>query len=153
MQQIACGLTIPSENVRIYNYETGNLVKTLSGHSMSIKYIEILDENNMASGSSDGSVIIWNLTSYIIKHRLTNTDKVYCIERISSNLLASGDSSGLIVIWDWIKGTLVYTFIGHTASVFFSLDLFNQQTLISGSKVKTIKFWNISGGELIQTVK
>ena len=33
-----------------------------------------------------------------------------------------------------------------------SLDLFDSQTLISGSLDRTIKFWNIKNGMLIKTI-
>ena len=43
---------------------------------------------------------------------------------------------------------------GHTSGLFLtSLDLFDEQTVISGSLDQTIKFWNISNRfELIQTI-
>jgi WD40 repeat protein len=33
-----------------------------------------------------------------------------------------------------------------------SLDLYDEQTLISGSVDRTVKFWNITNGELIQSI-
>ena len=152
-QHIVCGLNTMSENLQIYDYVTGDLVKSLSNHSMGIYSITILSDQFMATGSADAYVIIWDLATYNVKFKLSlSSSKIYCVKRLSSNLIASAHSTGEIFVWDWLKGTHVFTLTGHTDKIYLALDLFDEQTLISGSKDKTIKFWNISRGELIQTV-
>jgi len=75
------------------------------------------------------------------------------MKRLSSNLVASADRSGVILIWDWLNKYTIHRLIGHTTTLWTSsLDLFDEQTLISGSQDKTIKFWNISSGLLIQSI-
>jgi len=152
--QIACGLNSNSENLRIYDYSSDDLVQTLIGHTVSVKAIEILNEQYIASGSGDKRVIIWDLETYSIKYNLTgHSTFVYCLKRLSSNLLASADSKGLIIIWNWLQGTLVHRLIGHNGELYFSsLDLYDDQTLISGSRDKTVRIWDISNGSLIQTI-
>ena len=148
---IACGLY--GGNITIYEYSTGNLIQTLKGHSNYVKSIEILNEQFMASGSSDTQVIIWDLYLYLysIKYNLSqHQGGVMCVKRLSYNLMASGDDNGLIIIWNWLNGSLVHKLIGHTRSV--SLDLYDDQTLISGSRDTTIKLWNITNGQLIKTI-
>jgi WD40 repeat protein len=145
---IVCGLY---GNINIYEYSTGNLKKTLIGHSRYVLSIEILNEKLMASGGWDNEVIIWNLTSYTIKYTLTQHKKwIRCVKRVSSSLMASADESGLIIIWNWLNGSLVHKLKNHTSSV--SLDLYDDQTLISVSLDKKIKFWNITNGQLIITI-
>ena len=65
--------------------------------------------------------------------------------------MASSDKSGQIIIWNWLNGSLVYRLNGHTHYV-YSLDLYDDQTLISGSWDQTIKLWNITNGQLIKTI-
>jgi WD40 repeat protein len=153
-KQIVCGKLGTSNNLQIYNYETGFLIQTLSGHNQTVLSIEMLSEQFMASGSNDKSVIIWDLSSYSIKYNLTGHNSgVYCIKRLSSNLIASGDLLGLIIIWNWLTGERIFSLIGHTKRFELnSLDLYDEQTLISGSIDKTVKFWNITNGELIQSI-
>ena len=151
--QIACGLAGSSNNLRIYNYSSGNLVQTLNGHSSNVNTLEILDGEFMASGSADALVLIWSLSDYTVKYNLTGHAKnVLCLKRLSSSLLASaGDSNGTIITWNWLTGERVHTLNGHTSSLYLSsLDLYDEHTLISGSFDRTIKFWNISNGEWIQ---
>jgi len=74
-----------------------------------------------------------------------------CIKRLSPSLMASGDQSGLIIIWNWLNGSLVHKLNAHIGFV-YSLDLYDDKTLISGSQDKKLKLWNISNGQLIKTI-
>jgi WD40 repeat protein len=146
---IACGLY---QVIYIYEYSTGNLTKTLIGHSDSVNSLEILNEQFMASGSSDRKVIIWDLYSYSIKYELSQHEIwVLSVKRLSSNLIASADQIGRIIIWNWLNGSLVHKLKGHDSTV-YSLDLYDDQTLISGAFDATIKLWNITNGKLLKTI-
>ncbi len=153
-KQIVCGKGGSSNNLQIYNYETGNWVRTLNGHSNNVCSIEMLSDQCMASGSDDKRVIIWNITSYSIKYNLTgHTSAVTCIKRLSSNLIASGDLNGKIIVWNWLTGEQMFNLTGHTNRLELnSLDLYDDQTLISGSRDRTVKLWNITSGALIQSI-
>jgi len=154
-EQIVCGLEGLSDNLRVYNFSSGILIKTLIGHTSYIYSTEILSERFIASGSYETNVLIWDLETYSVKFNLTGHARwVFCVKRLSSNLLASGDESGLIKIWDWVTGVNVHTLIGHNSSIYLSsLDLYDEQTLISGSWDRTVKFWNITNGALIKSIE
>ena len=154
---IACGLIGTFEkNLLIYNFTSHayyDPVKTLIGHNKTIYTIEILSDDLIASGGVDTKVIIWNLTTSKAKFSFVgHEDKVFCVKKLSSNRAASADRSGIIFLWDWKTGSIFHKLTGHVASLWKSLDLFDAETLISGSADKTIKFWNISSGELIQSI-
>jgi WD40 repeat protein len=153
-QQIVCGKGSSSNNLGIYNYSTGVLTRTLSGHSSSVYSIEMLSGQFMVSGGDDLKVIIWNLSSYSIKYNLTgHNSTVKCIKRLSSNLMASGDNKGLIIVWNWLTGERIFNLTGHTNPLSHnSLDLYDDQTLVSGSFDKTVKLWNIKNGTLIRSI-
>ncbi len=153
-KQIVCGTGGTSDNLQIYNYETGVLIRTLNNHSSSVYSIEMMSEQFMASGGADKSVIIWDLSSYSIKYNLTgHSSSVYCIKRLSSNLIASGDMIGIIIVWNWLTGERIFDLTGHTTAIYYnSLDLYDEQTLISGSLDCTVKFWNITNRTLIRSI-
>jgi WD40 repeat protein len=154
LKQIVCGKLGASNNLQIYNYSTGNLARTLIGHSAGVYSIEMLSEQFMASGGQDFIVFIWDLSSYSIKYTLTgHPTSVNCIKRLSSYLIASGDYNGLIIVWNWLTGERIFYLTGHSNRLEFnSLDLYDEQTMISGSIDKTVKFWNITNGTLIQSI-
>jgi WD40 repeat protein len=153
-KQIVCGKLGSSNNLQIYNYETGGLIQTLNGHNNNLNSIEMLSGQFMASGSNDRRVIIWNLSSYSIKYNLTgHTSTVTCVKRLSSNLMASGDLNSKIIVWNWLSGEQISKLTGHTVGLYLnSLDLYDEQTLISGSYDRKVKFWNITNGTLIRSI-
>jgi COMPASS component SWD3 len=134
-KQIVCGKGGTINNLQIYNYSTGNLIQTLDGHSSDVNSIEMLSGQFMASGGWDQKVIIWDLSSYSIKYTLTgHTNWVNCIKRLSFNFIASGDLNGKIIVWNWLKGEQMFKLNDHTNRLGLnSLDLYDDQTLISGS--------------------
>lgn len=144
---LVCGLSSPVENIRLYNYSTGDLVQSLGGHDATqpVLSLELLSEPFMGSGSWDKKVIIWNLATYTVKFNLTgHTTIVTCLKRISSRHLASADFGGTILIWDWLSGKMLQTLIGHNDALeSSSLDLLNVETLLSGSRDRTVQFWNL----------
>ena len=154
---IACGLVGIPENLVIYNYTTQTALHTLVGQSKTIYTIELLSDDLMASGSFDTTIIVWNITTFKYKYNFTgHTDRVFCIKRLTSNLVASADRPGNILVWDWLTNSIVHRFSGpnaHSNTLWTSsLALFGEQILISGSVDKTLKFWNISSGQLVQTI-
>ena len=153
-KQIVCGKFGSTDNLQIYNYETGNLTQILIGHSNTVYSIEIMSDQFMASGGQDESVIIWDLSSGSIRYNFTgHTSIVMCVKRLSSNLIASGDSAGRIIVWNWLTGEQMYKLTGHTGPLGFnSFDLYDDQTLISGCLDQTVKFWNITNGKLIRSI-
>jgi WD40 repeat protein len=153
-KQIVCGTFGGSNNLQIYNYDTGDLIRTLIGHSNDVNSIEMLSEQFMSSGGEDNKVIIWDLSSYSIKYTLTgHTSPVTCVKRLSSNLIASGYYNGKIIIWNWLTGEQIFNLNGHMGPLGFnSLDLYDEQTLISGSRDQTVKLWNITNGALIRSI-
>jgi WD40 repeat protein len=153
-KQIVCGKSGGSNNLHIYNYETSALIRTLIGHSNNVYSIEIMSEQFMASGGQDKSVLIWDLFSYSIKYTLIgHNSSVTCIKRLSSNLIASGDLAGRIIVWNWSTGKRIFNLNGHTNRLELnSLDLYDEQTLISGSFDRTVKFWNLTNGTLIRSI-
>jgi WD40 repeat protein len=56
-----------------------------------------------------------------------------------------------IKLWDITSGQLIRTLTGHKDIIYFSVDLLNSQTLVSGSEDGTIKLWNWSTGVCFTT--
>jgi COMPASS component SWD3 len=67
--------------------------------------------------------------------------------------MASGDYNGTIIVWNWSTGERLFNLTGHTNRLELnSLDLYDEQTLISGSWDGTVKFWNTTKGKLIRSI-
>jgi len=120
------------KTIKIRHLRTGELKTTLAGHSDAVYSVAISpDGQTLVSGSSDNTIKIWNL----------KTD------------------NNIIRIWNWELKTgelktveLKTTLTGHSESVYSVAISPDGQTLVSGSKDKTIKVWNLQTGVLKTTL-
>jgi WD40 repeat protein len=122
-------------DINIYNINDGNLVSSLTGHTDSVNDLVQLSDDLLASSSSyfDETVRIWNLTTNTCKFILTgHTRGVRGIKQITPSILASGSLDTTIKLWDITSGQLIRTLEGHIGQIFWSVDLFNSQTLVIG---------------------
>jgi WD40 repeat protein len=150
---LAAGL---SSDIEIYNLNNGNLVSSLKGHTNDVRdLVRITNSDLLASSSSDGTIRIWNLTTYSTKFILNgHKSTVNSLKQIASDLIASGSSDTTIKLWSITNGTLIRTLTNHTREIWFSLDLLNDngQSMVSGGADATIKIWNYKTGELLKSI-
>ena len=161
------------KTVRLWNLETGKEIRTITGHSSWVRSVAISrfsigsendnDSNILASGSTDKTIKVWNLSTGKLIHTLKgHTQSVTSLAmspgaKGDSPILISGSADRSIKIWDLSTGELVRNLEGHTQSI-TSLAinpanrLSNNKTFASGSTDRTIKIWNRSTGELISTL-
>lgn len=65
----------------------------MSGHTLAVNCIELIDGDRLASGSNDYSIRIWNLTSYSLIYTFSSAHSsqwILALKRIPGGLLASG---------------------------------------------------------------
>jgi WD40 repeat protein len=153
---LACG--IQSGNINIYDINNnGSLISTLVGHALSYGVNDLILLNNdlLASSSSDRTIRIWNLTTNSTKFILQgHTSNVNGLKLVSSEILASGSTDIEIKLWNITNGKCIRNLTGHTGYIYNSIDLFksNSQTLVSGGyHDRLIKIWNITTGECLRT--
>jgi len=91
-------------------FEMARDTKILNGHGNSVNCITKLNNIEIASGSSDQSIKIWNIPSgnclkTINKH--FHTERVYSLENFNKNQLYSFCEKGFIKLWDLTTGMLI----------------------------------------------
>jgi WD40 repeat protein len=125
---------------------------TLTGHSDYVRCMIVLNNGDLASGSDDKTIIIWDSVTYSIKRVLNNhTNAVYSLALLPNDDLASGSLDWTIKIWDPQSGILKMTLNGHSHRV-ISLAVLSDGSLASSSYDGTIKIWNITTGQLKRTL-
>ena len=134
--------------IKIYN-KNGYLEKE-NAHSSAISRFKLLPNGLMASASPDNNVKIWNTKTWsLIRNYTEHTDSTYGLEYILNDKIASG--SYTINIWKISTGqTLKIINVGYLV---LALQLLTNGLLASGDSSGLVKLWNVTNGELVQTLQ
>jgi len=118
---IAVGTSIGLE---LHKAETLELIGFLVGHTGSVLSVAFSpDGETLASGSSDNTIKLWDVSSGVLLRTLTgHTGNVLSVAfSPDGKTLASGSSDDTIKLWDESRGALIRTLTGHTGSVWSPL--------------------------------
>ena len=75
-------------------------IKTLTGHTDSVRALTVLPDGSLVSGSVDNSIKIWDVTNgQTIKTLTGYTGDVYALSVLPDGSLASGSEDYSIKIW------------------------------------------------------
>ena len=81
------------------------LIRTLKGHTSAVFCLVVLPNGQLASGSFDKTIKIWDTnTGKEIRTLKGHTNSVYCLVVLPNGQLASGSRDQTIKIWDTNTG-------------------------------------------------
>jgi len=140
--------------VGIYQIADGKWVTFMEADRLATSVAFSPDGRFLASGHSDKTVKLWNVSDGGLVRTLTaHTSEVTSVAfSPDGQFLASGSKDKFVHIWKLSDGSLHQTLTGHTdavSSVAFSVD---NQFLASGSLDMTVKLWRVSDGSLVKTL-
>jgi WD40 repeat protein len=108
-------LAVISEDVsriRLYDADRGALIQDLTGHSGSVLCLLLLNESQLASGSADNSIKIWDFVSgqclITLSGHVEGVQELFLCKNgvLASASLYSRDNSE-ILLWNWQTGQLM----------------------------------------------
>jgi WD40 repeat protein len=143
-----------AKTIRVWNFETGALQFTLTGHEKSCLSV-CIDQAGIlaASGSLDKSVRLWDLgTGTSLKKLDIHSENIFAVDfHPSGKYLVSASADKTIRLWSVEGEKVIRTYTGHTGTVFdvrFSAD---GNHLISCGADKTIILWETATGRMLYT--
>jgi WD40 repeat protein len=142
--------------IKVWNLQTGALVKTLVGHESYVNTIVTTNDGRvLISGGADHTIRVWDLET----GNLLNTIRGHT-HAINTLILSTDDQTVIsasadlkIKVWNWKTGQEIRTLTGHNNyinSIKLSPD---GRLLISASADQTIKIWNLATGQEIRTLQ
>src|SRR5262249_39822367 len=142
--------------LKVWEVATRRLVRRLNGHT---GYCVALDFSRdgtwLASGSRDGTAILWSVGSWHPAQTLRNPDPATSFSATGRGMvddvafapdgktLAMASREGSVLLWDVASGNLLATLKGHSSAasaVEFSPD---GRTLATGGGDQTVRLWNV----------
>lgn len=129
--------------------------KTFEGHTEKIVSLIELSSGQLASGSYDNTIRIWNKNTLKEEEIINENGKIFTLLEFEKNKLLCGTSDNCINLWEInltskVKN-LSYSFTGHTLWV-NSLVKCSPDYFASGSNDSKIKIWDYYNKKCIGTL-
>jgi WD40 repeat protein len=158
-----CGLAVMSSNLLIaglctssnyssvWDLDSKSIKCKLGNHANTIWAVLKLSDTKVVSGSADSSIRVWDINTQEYWESKVHINWVMGLCYISENKFASCGSDGWIVIYDIKEKKSVLVLKGHSGEV-SSITRLNENVIISCSKDKRLKMWDVNTGECIASV-
>lgn len=134
--------------IKIWNLETGEEVRTLTGHTRGIRSLQ-MDDHKLLSASLDGTVKFWNWrTGQCLRTLSSHSDGVISVH-FQDEVIASGSIDHSIRVYNFQTGT-TFSLNHHDDWVNnVKVDMISR-TLLSASDDCTIVLWDLDTREIIR---
>ena len=152
------GMTVAlgsDDSITLWDTATGQLSRTLKGHSGNVFCIAIsADGKRLASASADHTVILWDLrTGQQVRTLKGHGDVVRSVAfSPDGSFLASGSGDKSIRLWNVMTGEPIRTLYGHTAIPAFVAFSPDGRLLASAGIDMTVRLWDTLSGDLLRTL-
>ena len=128
--------------------------KTIEGHTEKIVSLIELSSGQLASGSYDETIRIWNSTYEKVDIIIEVKSRILCLLEFEKNKILCGTNDNIINLYEInsLNYEFIYSFIGHTLWV-NCLTKINNTYFASASNDTKIKIWDFYNKKCIKTLE
>ena len=140
-------------SIRLWHLTTGRELPRLSGHMSYVNSVAFSPDNQLlASGSNSGAIKVWDLSTAQVAYSLPRQGGGVNIVAFSADgkSLAAGGIDNKVEIWD-LESKRVRFLTGHSEEITSLVFIESGNKLISASRDKTVRVWNVNSGEAISS--
>ncbi|KAF7301359.1 WD-REPEATS-REGION domain-containing protein [Mycena indigotica] len=124
----------PPEATRLYSVD-------LPGHRTDVRSLCLSSDDRLLASASNGSLKIWNVKTTACLRTIPCGYAICSTFLPGDRQVAVGTKTGEILIFDLASSSLIETIQAHTSTVWSLHVRADDQTLVSGSADKDVKFW------------
>jgi len=149
---LAAGGWTGSNEIRLYDFATGELVTLLKGHGNVVHGLAFSpDSKYLISGAGDSDAIIWDVEKGSLKHRLKgHKDSIYAVGFSPDSTRAiTGSFDRTLRLWSVADGSEITFMTGHQDRI-RSLAVAPDGRIASGDQAGKIWLWDGKTGAYIQ---
>lgn len=138
--------------IKCWDIKRCECVAVYSGHTGSVFSLAVVEENDtFISGSADKTIRLWNISSQACLRVMwpTHSNPGWVMSLSVSNGHVACAYNNKVVIYHINTGVAVKKFESHTAPVEcvqLQMTGASEGILVTSSKDKTIKYWNVADG-------
>jgi WD40 repeat protein len=110
------------------------------------------DNKQLMSGSLDGTVKLWDVTTQQCTYTFNHGSAVYSLTRLEGSKWASGGNSGEIKVLDpALYGENTTAQVLKDSGTIYSLAYLHPHMLFAQSSMGTIKHWNVESSQVVRS--
>jgi F-box/WD-40 domain protein MET30 len=137
--------------IKIWNIETGKVLRTLRGHTGAIRALQF-DDSKLISGSFDKTIKIWNWQTGECVSTLSCHNEGVVTVHFDGGILASGSIDRTVKIFNF-DTKQKFSLRGHTDWVNHVRIDSPSRTVFSASDDLTVKIWDLDTKQCIKTLE
>ena len=144
----------PVDNtIRMWDMDTGELLRTLSGHSQNVNAMAFSPENKIiATGSDDHTVRLWDADTGKLLHILSgHTHPVRSVVfSPDSRVIVSGSMDRSLCLWDVNTGYLLHSLTTERFTFSYSVAYSPDGKTIASYDGFEIVLWDVKTGQILR---
>jgi WD40 repeat protein len=141
------------KSIKVWNIENDFECEQTLKQEFSILRLCLLPNNILVCGSINGLIAKWNMNDFT---RLglfkAHSSYIFDLKHVSSSQIVSCSEDKMIKLWNIETNQCLHEFKGHIDQVKCLEISADKSKLYSGSFDQTVIVWDISSGELIETI-
>ena len=141
----------PDFSMRLWDLGTGKEIRRFEGHSDFVTSIAFAPDGRTAlSGSYDENLILWDLVTGDIIHRMLADGGVYTVVISPDGCTALSNAAVNVLLWDLETGEEIQRLEGHNSGVVSFAFSPDGQLGLSGDLNGEVRVWDLETGEELE---